>query len=177
MKRALGVGAVALAVSAGVATVAGGQSGGAPESGTFTYEIVTKFNSEPSPTSNPGVNPARPRDPDRQNAGDIQAFNYRIVTDGKATGRGHAVRTWTRLGRGRQARGEGSIIQAVDDFGGADTLAYTGVLVGSPRNIPLAVTGGTGRFAGADGTVMVEVISFKEKTLTLREKITVTFTP
>ena len=37
MKRAVAAGAVALAASVGLAAMADGQSGGAPESGTFTH--------------------------------------------------------------------------------------------------------------------------------------------
>lgn len=177
MRKAIAVGAVALAASAGLATMAGGQSAGAPESGTFSYEVVTKFSSKPSPTSNPGVNPARPRDADRQNPADINALTARIFVDGKAAGRSHAVLTWTYLGRGRQQRGGGNIIDVVDDFGNDDTIAYRGLQVNSPRDIPLAVLGGTGRFSGADGTAVIEEISVNERTRTVRERVTVTFTP
>ena len=179
MKRAVAAGAVALAASVGLAAMADGQSGGAPESGTFTYEVVTKFSAgaKASPTSNPGVNPARPRDPDRQNPADINALTARIFVDGKAVGRSHIVLTWTYLGRGRQQRGEGFIAEVVEDFGRGDTLVYEGVQTNNPGVDPLAVVGGTGKYAGADGTVAFEQISFKEKTRTLRERATVTFTP
>lgn len=177
MKRAVAAGAVALAASVGLAAMAGGQSGGAPESGTFTYEVVTKFSAKPSPTANPGVNPARPRDPDRQNPADINALTARIFVNGKAAGRSHIVLTWTYLGRGRRQRGEAYIAEVVEDFGQGDTLVYEGVQTNNPGVDPLAVVGGTGKYAGANGTVSFEQISFKEKARTLRERATVTFTP
>jgi hypothetical protein len=177
MKRAVAAGAVALAASVGIAAMADGQSGGAPESGTFTYEVVSKFSAKASPTSNPGVNPARPRDPDRQNPADINALTARIFVNGKAAGRSHIVLTWTYLGRGRRQRGGGLIAEVVEDFGRGDTLVYEGVQTNNPGVDPLAVVGGTGKYAGADGTVAFEQISFKEKARTLRERATVTFTP
>jgi hypothetical protein len=157
--------------------MADGQSGGAPESGTFTYEVVTKFSAKPSPTSNPGVNPARPRDPDRQNPADINTLTARIFVNGKAAGRSHIVLTWTYLGRGRRQRGEAYIAEVVEDFGQGDTLVYEGVQTNNPGVDPLALVGGTGKYAGANGTVSFEQTSFKEKTRTLRERATVTFTP
>ena len=175
MNKAVAAGAVVVAAAVGAATVADGQSAGAPESGTFTYEVETKFSARPSPTSNPGVNPALPRDPDRMNAGDMWGLNARILVDGKAAGRSHAVLTWTRLGRGRQERGGAHVIHVVEDFGNGDTLVYDGVQVNSPRDIPLAVVGGTGKYAGADGTATIEEISARGRTL--RERVTVTFTP
>ena len=175
MRRAVAASAVVLAASAGLATMADGQDAGAPQSGTFTYEVVTKFSARPSATSNPGVNPALPRDPDRMNAGDMWGLNARIVINGRAAGRSHAVLTWTRLGKGRQQRGGAHLIEVVEDFGNGDTLVYEGLQVNSPRDIPLAVVGGTGRYAGADGTVTLEEISFRRNTL--RERVTVTFTP
>jgi hypothetical protein len=177
MKRAVAAGVLALAASVGLAAMAGGQSGGAPESGTFTYEVVTKFSAKPSSTSNPGVNPARPRDPDRQNPADINALTARIFVNGKAAGRSHIVLTWTYVGRGRRHRGEAYIAEVVEDFGQGDTLVYEGVQTNNPGVDPLAVVGGTGKYAGANGTVSFEQISFKEKARTLRERATVTFTP
>ncbi len=173
MRRAVAAGAVVLAAGGGVATMADGQSAGAPQSGTLSYEVVTKFSARPSPTSNPGVNPAHPRDADRMNPGDMWGLNARILVDGKAAGRSHAVLTWTRLGRGQEQRGGAHLIEVVDDFGNGDTLVYEGVQVNAPRDIPLAVVGGTGRYAGADGTVTFEEISFRGNTL--RERVTVTF--
>ncbi len=127
MKRAVAGGAIALIAAAGLVTVADGQSAVPPESGTFTYDLLTRFDNAPSPTSNPGVNPARPRDPDRRNPADINARTGRIYVNGELTGRSHAVLTWTYLGRGRQQRGAGLIIKVVEDFGGNDTLIYAGL--------------------------------------------------
>lgn len=129
---------MALLAAAGLATVADGQGAGPPESGTFTYDLVTRFDDAPSPTSNPGVNPARPRDPDRQNPADIQARTGRIYVNGERAGRSHAVLTWIYLGRGRQQRGGGLIIKVVEDFGGDDTLVYEGLETDDSRENPLA---------------------------------------
>ena len=175
MIKAVATSALALAAAVGVATVADGQSAGAPESGTFTYEVETTFSARPSPTSNPGVNPALPRDPDRMNRGDMWGLNAKIFVEGKAAGRSHVVAIWTRHGKGRQERGAANIIHVVEDFGNGDTLVLDGVQVNSPRDIPLAVVGGTGNYAGADGTAVIEEISFRGRTL--RERVTVTFTP
>ena len=169
--------AAALAAAAGVATVAQGQAQAAPESGTLTYEVVTKFSARPSPTSNPGVNPARPRDPDRQNPADMLALNARIVMDRKTVGRSHIVITHTYLGRGRQQRGGAAIENVVEDFGNGDTLTYQGLVKATGRADVLSVVGGTGRYAGADGTVKIEEISFNERRRVARERLTVTFTP
>ncbi len=178
MRRVVILCAVTLAASAGVATIAGGQSGGAPESGTFTYELVTKFSAKASPTSNPGNNPALPRDRGRQNAGDINAQFGRIVLDGKAAGTEHTVLTWTRTGKGRRGRNETLLLDSVADFGNGDQLVLQGL---QGRNLhprtPVVVVGGAGRFAGADGTALIEEVGFNERTRTLREKVTVTFTP
>lgn len=177
MKKAVAVGAVALAASAGLATMAGGQSAGAPEAGTFTYDVVLKFDTKPSPTSNPGNNPALPRDPRRANPADINAFTGRIRVDGKRVGRSHFVITYTYLGRGREQRGGANIIHGVEDFGNGDTLIYEGVQVRSSRDIPLAIVGGTGKYAGADGTLVFQELSFNERKRTVVERATVTFTP
>jgi hypothetical protein len=109
------------------------------------------------------------------NAGDMWGLNAKIFVEGKAAGRSHAVLTWTRLGRGRQERGAANILHVVEDFGNGDTLVYEGVQVNSPRDIPLAVVGGTGKYAGADGTAAIKEISASGRTL--RETVTVTFMP
>ena len=177
VRKTVLAGAVALAATAVTAALAEGQDGGAPELGTLTYDVVTRFSREPSPTSNPGVNPARPRDPDRQNPADLLALNARIVMGGKVVGRSHIVITHTYLGRGRQQRGGAAIEHVVEDFGGGNTLSYQGVVKNSPRPDVLSVVGGTGRYAGADGTVKIEEISFDERRRIARERLTVTFTP
>ncbi len=178
MRRVVILGAVTLVASASLAALAGGQSGGAPESGTFTYEVVTKFSAKASPTSNPGNNPALPRDPKRQNAADINAQFGRIILDGKAAGTEHTVLTWTRTGRGRTGRNETVLLDSVAYFDNGDQLVLQGL---QGRNLdpdtPVAVVGGSGRYAGADGTALIEEISFTERTRTLRERVTVTFTP
>jgi hypothetical protein len=121
------------------------------------------------------VNPVLPREPDRMNSGDMWGLKAKIFVDGKAAGKSHAVLIWTRRGKGRQERGSASILHAVEDFGNGDTLVYEGLQVNSPRDIPLAVVGGTGKYAGADGSATLEEISFEGRTL--RERVTVTVTP
>lgn len=65
----------------------------------------------------------------------------------------------------------------MEDFGGNDTLIYEGLETNDSRENPLAVVGGTGKYAGADGTATVRELSINERTLTAYERITVTFTP
>jgi hypothetical protein len=174
-KRSLAaVGAAAVALGVAGATVAGGQGAG-PPTGTLTFQVRFKDQRNLS-----GINPAVPRNKKRPKVADLIADNVELLsTAGQRMGKGHDFQVTTFEGA-RKYRGKAVTVgNAVADFGNGDLLFLQCLREDSPTNNNCAVSGGTGRYAGARGSAVEDtthgVEDKKKRTFTF--PITVTFVP
>ena len=166
---------VTTAIAAGAAGAAVGQDTAGPPTGSFTFEV--RMNAA---KHRDGINPAVPRDRTRPKIADMLAANADILTDGKVTGRGHHVEVTTFTPRTKRYRGR-AVAHWFDmhDFGGSNLLFMECFAEDSPTDNPCAVTGGTGRYAGARGSAVVQFSKGREnrKERTFTVHIEVTFMP
>jgi hypothetical protein len=173
MKRIFVAVALGAAVFAG-STLAGGQSSG-PPSGTLSFKV--RFTAQ---RNHQGINPAVPRNKKRPKVADLMAGNETLRSpDGQRIGRSHSFAVTTFEGA-RQYRGRAIQIEnVVMDFGAANFLFGQCIAEDSPTNNNCAIIGGTGRYAGARGSAVVDAANRVEdkKTKTVTVPVTVTFIP
>jgi hypothetical protein len=169
------VGAAAVAFGVAGATVAGGQGSAGPPTGTLSFQVRAKEQRNLS-----GINPAVPRNKKRPKVADLFADNVDILsTAGQRIGKGHDFQVTTFEGA-RKYKGKAvSIGNAVADFGNGDLLFFQCLREDSPTNNNCAVSGGTGRYAGARGSAVEDFVNGVEdrKKRTFTFTITVTFVP
>jgi hypothetical protein len=167
---------VTTAIAAGAAGAAVGQDTAGPPTGSFTFEVAIPMGVK----HREGINPAVPRDRTRPKIADMLAGNADLLTDGKVTGRTHHVEVTTFTPRAKRYRGKG-VWHWFDmhDFGGGNLLFTECFAEDSPTDNPCAVTGGTGRYAGARGSAVVQFAKAREnrKERTVTVPIAVTFVP
>ena len=142
-----GAAVAAVAFAAGGATIADGQGSGGPPAGTLSFKIQQR-----QVRSDHGINPAVPRVRTRPKVADLMAFNAVILDpSNRRIGRGHHFDVTTFEGA-RRYRGRAVAFSfTMVDFGGGNSLAMQCLAEDSPTNNNCAVTGGTGRYAGARG--------------------------
>jgi hypothetical protein len=172
------LGAITLALGAGAgaaATIAGGQGSAGPPTGTLSFKVRI------GPESNrQGINPAVPRDKKRPKVADLSAANADVLSmDGQTIGRAHDFDVTTFEGAKKYKGKAISYGNSVIDFGGGNFLFAQCIREDSPTNNNCAVTGGTGRFAGARGSAVEDSLHAVEdkKNKTFTFTVTVTFVP
>jgi hypothetical protein len=175
-KRALvAAGALALALAAGATTVAGGQGGAGPPTGTLAFKV--QVNLRPN---HQGINPAVPRNKRRPKVADLMAGNGDLLsTDGQKIGIGHDFGVTTFEGAKKYKGKAIAIGTTAMDFGSGNFLFFHCIREDSPTNNSCAVVGGTGRYAGARGSAVEDTVHAVEdkKNKTLTFPVTVTFMP
>lgn len=175
-KRALiAAGALALALAAGVTTIAGGQGGAGPPTGTLTFKVQVTMQ-----PNRHGINPAVPRDKKRPKVADLMADNGDILSmDGQKIGIGHDFGVTTFEGAKKYKGKAIDLGTTAVDFGAGNFLFMHCIREDSPTNNICAVVGGTGRYAGARGSAVEDAVhgveDKKKKTFTF--PVTVTFLP
>jgi hypothetical protein len=166
---------VTTAIAAGAAGAAVGQDTGGPPTGSFTFELRMNAAEHRS-----GINPSAPRDRTRPKIADMLAGNADLLTDGKVTGRSHHMEVTTFTPRTKRYRGR-AVAHWFDmhDFRGGNMLFTECFAEDSPTDNPCVVTGGTGRYAGARGSAVVQFAKGREnrKEQTFTVPIEVTFVP
>jgi hypothetical protein len=176
-RAAIAAGTVLLAVGAGAtaATIAGGQSGAGPPTGTLSFKV--RLNTS---ASRNGINPAVPRDKKRPKVADMTASNADLLsTDGRKIGVGHDFDVTTYEGA-KKYKGKALFYgNAVLDFGSGNFLFEQCVREDSPTNNSCAVIGGTGIYAGARGVAVEDANhGVEDKTnRTFTFTVNVTFVP
>ncbi len=146
--------AAAAAVAAGGPGVAVGQGSGGPPTGTLEFD-VKMFG--PRYKDRAGVNPAVPRNKNRPKIADMQAAWGQVLMDGKAVGRSHHYEVTTYTPPGRRYRGKGVFHWSdIISFGNGHQLYMECLAEDSPTDNHCAITGGTGRYAGARGSAVVD---------------------
>lgn len=173
-KRALiAAGALALALAAGATTIAGGQGGAGPPTGTLTFKVQVTMQ-----PNRQGINPAVPRDKKRPKVADMMVDNADILSmDGHKIGIGHDFAVTTFEGA-KKYRGKAiGLGTTAVDFAAGNFLFMHCIREDSPTNNLCAVVGGTGRYAGARGSAVEDAVhgveDKKKKTFTF--PVTVTF--
>jgi hypothetical protein len=167
---AVGVATILGAGAAGAA-IAGGQ-GTAPPGGTLSFRVVLS-----AAPNRSGINPAVPRDKKRPKISDVFAGNGDLVLGGKKVGKSHFIETVTDQGpKGKKYKG-GAIfnLHLLHDFGGGDLLFMDCKSVDADRPNVCAITGGTGRYAGARGSAVDRTLKATRRQQI--ERIDVTFVP
>ena len=170
---AAGTVVLAVAAGAGAATIAGGQSGTGPPTGTLSFKVRVDL----KPSRN-GINPATPRDKKRPKVADLNANNADLLSmDGRKIGLGHDFDVTTYEGA-KKYKGKALFLgNTLLDFGGGNFLFEQCVREDSPTNNTCAIIGGTGIYAGARGVGIEDtnhgVEDRKAKTFTF--PVTITF--
>jgi hypothetical protein len=176
-RAAIAAGTILLAVGAGAvaATMAGGESGAGPPTGTLAFKVQIG-----PQASRDGINPAVPRDKKRPKVADLSAANADVLSlDGRKIGRAHDFDVTTYEGA-KKYKGKAIFYgNSIIDFGAGNFLFAQCIREDSPTNNNCAVIGGTGIYAGARGTAVEDsehaVVDEKNKTFTFT--VTVTFVP
>jgi hypothetical protein len=142
-------GAATVAVGVGGATIAGGQDGAGPPTGTMSFKVRMQ-----DQRNLRGINPAVPRDRERPKVADLMAASATVLaTEGQPIGRVHLVDVTTFEGARRYRGGAEALSISMIDLGNDDLLFAMCRASDDERSNPCALTGGTGRFAGARGFV------------------------
>jgi hypothetical protein len=164
--------ATAAAIAAGGTGVAIGQGAGGPPAGTFTFDVRI-----PHVQGRSGINPAVPRNKKRPVVADLSAASADVLVGGKKVGLGHHTEV-TTYSPGKKYRGKGVWSQTdVYDFGGGNVLFMSCIAEDSPTANLCAVTGGTGRYAGARGTAVEAAKPVKETKRVTVIRVDVAFMP
>jgi hypothetical protein len=176
MRRALVATTVALAVAgAGVAGSAVGQdtAGTVGPAATGQLELTIQLKNS---RSRGGFNPAKGNNAGkRPRVADMLAGNGDVLIDGKKAGRVHGFDVATFQGARRYRGGAEFISNVMIDLGNNDLLFGICRASEDERPNPCAITGGTGKYAGARGTA---VETFQPRTRTTQTiNVVITFIP
>ena len=171
----IAAGAAVLALGVGGATIAGGQGGAGPPTGTLSFKVQIE-----DKRSFHGINPAVPRNKKRPKVADLSADNAVVLsTNDQKIGRAHNFDITTFEGAKKYKGKAVSIGNPVVDLGGGNMLFFQCIREDSPTNNNCAVIGGTGSYSGARGSAIEDfengVEDKKNKTFTL--PVNVTFLP
>lgn len=115
---------------------------------------------------------AVPRNKKRPKVADLLAANADALIDGKVVGRAHHTEITTFEGARRYKGKSVAIWRDMLDLGSDDLIFNECKAEDSPSNNSCAITGGTGRFAGARGTAVFDF----SKAVEDKKARTVTFT-
>ncbi len=156
MKRILAVTAAVAAVGgAGLAGSAIGQGTGGTLGEGAVGQLTVKLRIDGAKQKR-GINPAKGNaKTKRPKVADLLGGNGDVLdTANKRIGRVHGVDVVTFQGAKKYKGGAESIGMKILDFGEDNLLFYTCRTSDDERNNPCALSGGTGRFAGARGVVL-----------------------
>jgi hypothetical protein len=103
--------------------------------------------------SRSGINPAVPRDKKRPKVMDLQGGNGDVIIDGRKAGRHHGFDVMTFEGSRKHKGGAEAMSFSTVELGSDNMLFSVCRSSDDKRSNPCALMGGSGRFAGARGTI------------------------
>jgi len=153
-RRMLVAAAIAAALGTGLGVgAATGQGTGGTVGQSATGQLALTLEFRVTSKTQQGINPAAPRDRKRPKVADLMASNGSVLIDGRRAGRQQGFDVTTFEGARRYRGGAEALSISMIDLGNDDLLFAMCRASDDARSNPCALTGGTGRFAGARGFV------------------------